>query len=146
MGQSDPVGLEILRMAFARHVLQELWGNRAPSEPEQLLLEALAPRERLRAAGLLDEHDQFTALWIDARAQALERLPRELSHEDKLRLLRDLFEVSVADGQLERQEGSGLLGAATLLGVGSSEFDALLDTLTEHVGSIELGLPEVPET
>jgi hypothetical protein len=31
-----------------------------------------------------------------------------------------------------------------LLGISPGEFDALLDTLTEHVGSIDLDAPEDP--
>jgi uncharacterized tellurite resistance protein B-like protein len=137
--------IAVLRMAFARHVLQELsQGKPSPSSAELQLMEQLCPLEDLRKAGLINEHGQFGPSWIEARAAALERLPRELSHEDKLDLLKAFFELTVVDGQLEREEGNILLGAATLLGIGPGEFDALLDTLTEHVGSIDLDAPEDP--
>jgi hypothetical protein len=137
--------IDVLRMAFARHVLQELsHGKPSPSPAELHLMEQLCPLEDLRKAGLVDDRGQFGPTWIEARAQALERLPRELSHPDKLDLLKSFFELTVVDGQLEREEGTILLGAATLLGISSGEFDALLDTLTEHVGSIDLDAPEDP--
>ena len=135
--------LGVLTLAFARHVLDEIARADATRTPEELaLLEQLCPMERLRSAGLVDANDQFTPAWTEARAQALERLPRELSRSGKLTLLTSFFEMCVVDGHIDRDEGSMLFQTASLLGVRASELDAHLDTLTEHVGTVELDAPE----
>lgn len=135
--------LGVLTLAFARHVLDELARADETRTPEELaLLEQLCPLERLRAAGLVDTNDQYTPAWTEARAQALERLPRELSRSGKLDLLTSFFEMCVVDGHIDRDEGSMLFQTASLLGIRASELDAHLDTLTEHVGTVELDAPE----
>lgn len=135
--------LEVLVLAFARHVLDEL--ARADSErtaEELALIEQICPVERLRAAGLIDAGGAFTPAWTDARAQALLRLPAELARDAKMALLESFFEMCVVDGHIDRDEGSMLFQTASLLGIRPSELDAHLDTLTEHVGMIELDTPE----
>jgi uncharacterized tellurite resistance protein B-like protein len=136
--------LEVLALAFARHVLDEL--AQADSErtsDELALMEQICPVDRLRAAGLIDANGLFTPAWTEARAQALDRLPRELSYEGKMSLLTSFFEMCVVDGYIDRSEGSLLFQTASLLGVRPSELDAHLDTLTEHVGTVELDTPEI---
>ena len=135
--------LEVLALAFARHVLDDLaLADRERTAEELALIERICPPERMRAAGLVDADGRFTPAWTEARAQALERLPNELSHEGKMGLLTTFFEMCVVDGHIDRDEGSILFQTATLLGIRPSELDAHLDTLTEHVGTIELGDPE----
>jgi uncharacterized tellurite resistance protein B-like protein len=135
--------LDVLALAFARHVLDEL--ARADSErtaEELALIEQLCPTDRLKETGLMDAAGRFTPAWTDARAQALARLPAELAHDEKMGLLTSFFEMCVVDGQIDRNEGSMLFQTAALLGVRASELDAHLDTLTDLVGLVDLDTPE----
>jgi hypothetical protein len=109
------------------------------------LLDGWYPVVVLMGAGLVGEDGRPTGAWADAKAEALVRLPSELTDAAKLDLLTHLFELCVADGIMERDEGSTLFSAATDLGVSSSDLDAHLDTLTDHVGEIDLDVLE-PES
>lgn len=133
--------IDVLRMVLARPLVEAL-AQRIPSEDARRLTALLCPEEALQKAGLLDEHAQRTPAWEAAHAEACERLPRELAQEEKLRFVSSIFESIVRDGHLEREESAVLLSAATCLGLSSSELDALLDGFTEHVGQIDLDLPE----
>lgn len=131
--------LDVLKLAFARHVLDQMARADAAVLPgEREVIERVAPTFGLQAAGLLDMAGKPTPAFHQARTQALERLPRELPKAAKLELVTAFLELAVVDGQIAREEGSLLWLAAELLGVSSSEFDAHLDTLTEHVGEVEL--------
>ncbi|MEQ1501448.1 MAG: hypothetical protein ABMB14_04415 [Myxococcota bacterium] len=138
-GGSDvgELDLELAAAVFVRHVVVDglpsaRWGD--PAEAPDT--------ERLVDANLVTPEGLPTAAWDGARDQALAHLPVELDQASKLALLTRVFERFVADGTVDRDEGSALFRAATALGVRPSELDAHLDTLTDHVGSIELDLPE----
>jgi uncharacterized tellurite resistance protein B-like protein len=135
--------LDVLELAFTRHVLAEI--AHADDElvtAEEALMERLCPSERLVQAGLLDENGQPTHLWQTARAQALERLPLERSLDDRLALVTRFLEMAVVDGHLHRDEGSLLFRAAQLLAITPHQFDVHLDSLTEHVGAVDLDAEE----
>lgn len=132
--------LDVLKLAFARHVLDQIARADATVDAgERDLIEQIAPTFGLQSAGLLDMSGRPTAAFHVARAQALERLPRELPTEGKLELVTQFLELCVVDGEIHRDEGSLLWRAADLLGLTPDEFDAHLDTLTDHVGEVELG-------
>ena len=133
--------IDVLRMVLAKPLVEAL-AQRIPSEDARRLTELLCPDEALQEAGLLDTHAARTADWSAAHAEACERLPRELAREEKLHFVSSIFESIVRDGHLEREESAVLLSATASLGLGSSELDALLDSFTEHVGQIDLDLPE----
>lgn len=135
--------LDTLVLVFSRHLLDDL--ARADGElrdDERAMVEALAPTSRLRAAGLVDDEGRYTAAWHAARTEALERLADELPRDDKLALLTRLVELSIVDGDIDRDEGSLLVLAATLLGLPPSTLDGVLDALTEHVGDLDSELLE----
>lgn len=131
--------LDVLKLAFARHVLDQIArADEAVVAGERELIERVAPTFGLQSAGLLDMAGQPTAAFHQARAQALDRLPRELPITAKLELVTAFLELCVVDGEIHRDESSLLWLAAELLGITPSEFDAHLDSLTEHVGQVEL--------
>jgi uncharacterized tellurite resistance protein B-like protein len=131
-----------LELAFLRHVLHDLAAaDRVLVDAEQALIARLCPPDRLRAAGLVDEAGAGTPRGEALRQRALDELPSRLSLEARCALITQLVELCVVDGQIDRAEGSLLFTASQLLGLRTSEFDAHLDTLTEHVGSIDLDQP-----
>lgn len=139
----DPEALEI---AFAWRLLEELArADGVVTREEEALSARLCPPAVLAAAGLVGADGQPTALGRAARARAPDALRVRLALPDKLRILGQLFELCVVDGQLDREEGSMLLVAAGLLGVRPWELDAHLDTLTDHVGAVDADALE-PET
>lgn len=134
--------LSVLKLAFTRHVLDEITrADRTLTREEQALVERVAPTSALRLHGLLDLVGQPTAAFHRARAEALERLPEELPLAEKLELVTAFLEACVVDGRIDRDEGSLMYLSSRLLGVTSVQFDAHLDSLTDHVGAVELDAP-----
>jgi uncharacterized tellurite resistance protein B-like protein len=134
---------EVLKLAFVWHLLGELArADGAVTADERALADRVCPREKLVSAGLADAAGEPTDNGREARSVAADRLRDALSREQKLALLTQLFELCVVDGQMDREEGSLLFLAGSLLGVRPSELDAHLDTLTEHVGEVELDAPD----
>lgn len=134
--------LDTLKLAFTRTLLDELSkADKQLLDEEKVLVERLAPAASLRAAGLWDELDRPTKEWDAACSSALRRLPRELPLQDRLDLVSSFLDLCVVDGELHRDEGSLLFVGAKLLGIDAHTFDAHLDSLTEHVGSVDLDDP-----
>ena len=134
--------LDTLKLAFTRTILDELSNaDKQLLDEERVLVEKLAPAARLRQAGLWDDLDRPTGAWNDACATALQRLPRELPLEDRLGLVSSFLDLCIVDGELHRDEGSLLFVSAKLLGIDAHTFNDHLDSLTEHVGSVDLDDP-----
>lgn len=137
-----PFDVDTLKLAFSRTLLDELSkADRQLLDEERVLVERLVPAARLREAGLWDELDRPAAAWDRACAEALARLPRELPLPDRLALVSSFLELCVVDGELHRDEGSLLFVGAKMLGIDAHTFNAHLDTLTHHVGSLDLDDP-----
>lgn len=136
------LGPEALKLAFLRHLLGEVARADHEVRPEEAaLIDAVCPPDDLRRAGLVDALGQPTELGKAAGTRALVELPALMTEGEKLDMLTQLIELSVVDGQIDRNEGSVLLIAAELLGLSPSALDRHLDTLTEHVGALELDTP-----
>ncbi|MCB9689828.1 MAG: hypothetical protein H6738_23420 [Alphaproteobacteria bacterium] len=134
--------LDTLKLAFTRTLLDELSkADKQLLDEEKVLVEQLAPAASLRAAGLWDDLDRPTAAWNAACATALQRLPRELPLDARLALVSSFLELCIVDGELHRDEGSLLFVGAKLLGIDAGTFNAHLESLTEHVGSVDLDEP-----
>lgn len=138
----DTFDLDVLKLAFTRHVLDEIANaDRQLTGDEKALIERVAPTSRLRFHGLLDSAGYPTGAFHQARAEALERLPEELSLDEKLAIVTAFLELCIVDGEIHRDEGSLMYLSSRLLGVTSQQFDLHLDSLTEHVGAVELDAP-----
>jgi hypothetical protein len=107
-----------------------------PDEAE--LVERICPAGPLRAVGLLDDRGLPTPAFEAVRREALDLLPARLTLDRKLAIVGQLLDLCVVDGHLHRDESSLLFRAAQLLGVSPAQFDGYLDSVTEHVGSVEL--------
>ena len=134
--------VETMKLVFLRHVLEDMARADNVLTPDELaMIDRLCPPAQMREAGLLDDKDQLTPLGTELRNRAIDELPRVLPLEDRLAMVTSLVELAIVDGQLDRNEGSLLYLAATLLGV-ETVFDDHLDSLTDHVTSIDIGQPE----
>jgi uncharacterized tellurite resistance protein B-like protein len=131
-----------LVLVFTRHILGEISRADSVVKPhERLLIERICPTSRLVAYGFVTALGEPTEAFSAARQEALHRLPLELSDAQKLEICTQLLELCVIDGDFDRTEGSLLVLAASLLGVSSSTFHRHLDSLTDHVGSVDLDDP-----
>jgi uncharacterized tellurite resistance protein B-like protein len=142
---SDPaehLAPDVLKLAFLRHLLGEI--ARADQQvlpEEEALIDRLCPPDQLRRAGLIDALGEPTELGRAASVRALAELPTTLSEAEKLGVLGQLVELCVVDGHIDLEEGSLLVVASRLLGIPGDRFDAHLDTLTDHVGALDLDEP-----
>lgn len=131
-----------LLLAFSRHVLDQIArADETIAIEEKAFLEFTCPPDAMEAARFTTE-GRLNRRFREARLEALERLPTELDLAAKLELVSTFLDMCIVDGQLDAGEGSLLYRAAELLEVTPSQFDAHLESLTEHVGSVELGEPE----
>jgi uncharacterized tellurite resistance protein B-like protein len=135
------MNLATLRLAFTRHVLDLIaQSDGQVVQAESDFVERTAPDSALAQAGLIDEFGARTVAFEEAREEALARLPVELSLAERLSLLDVFFELVLADGELDRGEGSMLFAAAKLLGITPQQFDQHLDSL-DDVGQVDLDAP-----
>jgi len=134
-----PTDLELLTLVFTRHMLVEmLHADDKVDISEAELLIKLVPHSRLKEAGLLDGTGMPTEAWLAVRDEAIRELPLRLALDEKLKILTNLVKMAVVDDDLHRDEGSLLYASAEVLGVTPRQFDRHLDTLTEHVGTVEI--------
>lgn len=134
--------LDTLKLVFARTLLDELVkADDVVTDAELAVVERLAPTAKLTELGLLDASGAPTAAYDPACASAMYRLKRELSLEDRLKVVTGFLELSVVDGQLHRDEGSLMFLGAKMLGIDPQTFDRHLDSLGEHVGAVDLSDP-----
>ena len=138
--------IEQLKSVFVYHVVETIVGADDRLSPDEVLfLQAVYPVSRMVVDGFSNDSGELTPLFGDARAVALEELPKRLSLAEKLSLVTTFLDACVVDGHLDHDEGSMLFEAATLLGVSSSDFNRHLDTLADIVGNVDLPEPEETE-
>ncbi len=111
------------------------------TDGERRVLERLAPRAAMEAAGFVGPDGVATdALWqtID---RALLELPRRLARDQKLAMLRSLLDATLADDELDFREGALLKLGARFLGLHEAVLDELLGERDDQVAELELPEP-----
>jgi uncharacterized tellurite resistance protein B-like protein len=134
--------IEDLILAFAYNTLQKMEDADGVSDAAEVALrEASFPANQMVKLGFTDGDGKPTQRFEQARDEALQRLPTELTEADKLGLITRFFDMALVDGRLDRAESSLLYQTAHQLGLSSSVFDAHLDS-HDDVGEIDLPEPE----
>ena len=127
-------------LAFRRHVLDVLARSDGRVErTEQAVVDELCSDADLTAAGLADEYGALLPSFDHAREQALSELPHA-PLADRFELLSSFLRLCLADGHLDRSEGSLLVAVAELLDVSASAFDDFLSS-QDDVGDVDLDEP-----
>jgi uncharacterized tellurite resistance protein B-like protein len=129
-------GVDDLKLAFCMHMVDQIVSADDELSSEELtFLDKRFPASLQRARGFLDDQGDRTDTWHEAAMEALDRLPTELDHAQKLELL-DLFvDATVADAKFETTEGSLLVDAARLLDLDDAAIDAFLAGRSEVGGA-----------
>ncbi|MFK7926897.1 MAG: TerB family tellurite resistance protein [Myxococcota bacterium] len=137
-----PFDLDVLRMVFAYHVVDEVVAADGEVSAEELsFVESRWPKSRMVEAGLFDSAGKPTAEYEAARVEAVARLPTELGAEDSLALVRVFLEAGMVDGHLERAESEVVIRAASLLNVPVDDWMKVLDD-SDDMGELDLPEPE----
>lgn len=127
-----------LKLAFRWHVAREITdADMEIAEGEIDWMIRTFPRQLLVDNGFVDGNGDITTDFEEALGESRVQLPRILSLDEKLALLGELFQVTLADDEFHHEEGNVLFRAATQLGVSSTELDDFLGTL-DQVGDVEL--------
>ena len=129
-----------LELAFCYHIVNQIVdadGVRAPEEAR--FLKATFPAGVFEKAGFVRADGHFSQRWHDACGEALLVLPgRPL--EDRLRMVRTLFDAALADDAFEMEEEAVMKRAARLLGLAPEEYAAELERLV--TSEVALDEPE----
>jgi len=135
--------LALLRLVFSFHVIDHIIHADEHIDPLEIdWMRERYPREVLEEHGLIDEESRLTDTFRDLLAEALMRLPKELSEDEKRQLALTFFDSAMADGEFEAREGKQLEAAAHLLGLPLKSLHEALDS-SDDVGAIELDDPEL---
>ena len=138
--------LSVLKLAFARHVLDTLARSDGFVEViEQAFVLEACPNAAMQWAGLMDEFGVLTAAYSEATQEAMERLQVELPIDERLGMLGLFFRLCLVDGHFDHGEGSLLYESARHLGISAHQFDRFL-SLQEEVGELDLDAPDTGET
>ena len=110
--------LSLLKLVFSFYIVDQIVKadqSLTPSEMEWVCRSF--PREVLLGHGIINDSNILTPVYRDLLAEALFRLPTELSHEDKLKMLESFMESALVDGEFEARESHVIVKASRLLGV-----------------------------
>lgn len=124
--------LDLLRFVFTFHIVDQIVHADDTVEREEIdwVVEKF-PREVLLGHGMIDEGDALTERYRDLLAEALLRVPAELSVGQKSELIQTFFATALSDGEFEAREGEMIVIAAQLLGLPTSELTSHLPDLGE---------------
>ncbi len=133
--------LEQMKLALAYHmVVETIDADLEVNDAEERFLSRTFPADSLRKAGFVD-NTGTTVRFEQCLGQALITLPETMSLADRLAILTQVFQASLADEEFARQEGAVLVKASRLLAITPSQLDDHLDAL-ESVGNVDLPAPE----
>ena len=124
--------LDLLRFVFTFHIVDQIVHADDSIQRDEIdwVVEKF-PREVLLGHGMIDESDALTERYRDLLAEALMRVPAELSTAEKSELIQTFFSSALADGEFEFREGEMIVIAAQLLGLPPAEITSHLPDLGE---------------
>jgi uncharacterized tellurite resistance protein B-like protein len=128
-----------LELAFTWHVVHQiLEADGGVSEVERAFVLRHLPAGVLQKAGFVDAAGGFLPRFQDALGEALLVLPA-LPVADRQQLVRTLFRAALSDDELARAEETTVRRAARLLGLGESDYLAVVDGLVTSEVTLEDG-------
>ena len=134
--------MQHMKLALSYHMVREtINADLEITDAERRFLAGAFPADSLRDAGFIGPRGGTSVHYERCLGAALISIPETLSLDERLTILTQVFQASLADESFAREEGAVLVKASKLLAITSQQLDAHLQ-LMDDVGSVALPAPE----
>lgn len=134
--------IQQMKLAISYHaVLKTIEADLQITGAERRFLSGVFPKTSLIEAGFTDENGVFTKRYKRCLGEALISIPETLALEERLAILTQVFQASLADESFAPEEGAVLVYASKLLAITADQLDVHLEQM-EAVGNVDLPEPE----
>jgi uncharacterized tellurite resistance protein B-like protein len=134
--------MQHMKLALSYHMVREtIDADLQVTDAERRFLSGAFPKTSLLEAGFVDAKSATSLRYERCLGEALISIPETLSLEERLAILTQVFQASLADESFAREEGAFLVKASRLLAITTQQLNVHLDQM-DAVGSVDLPAPE----